>query len=97
MTARLYGDRRAAVHMDVTLMAAKHDGRPGGCIHAGMIVAVGDRPYIRDLRTNTVDVPDGDVPPWNFVETTTAADVEAMPVGSWTWPVALGPELTRPG
>lgn len=85
-TKRAFGGRRACVGDTVVLAASKHDGSPGTCLRAGLVVAVAskdDRPYLFDIRAGTVD---WDTPAWAFFIATTEAEVEAMPLGSWTWP-----------
>lgn len=86
-TKSLFAGRPAVIHDAVVLAAPKHNDPTKVCLHAGTVVAVtADRPYIKDERTGEMDF---DAPRWKFVETHSREDIENMPLGSWTWPIAL--------
>lgn len=66
-TKRLYGDFRPAVGDRVLVSAPRHDGKPGNCIHAGVVVAISaskDRPFVQDLRDGAADFDEA----WPFVD-----------------------------
>ncbi len=99
-TKQKFGGQVASVGRVVLLMARSVKDKTSGCLHAGVISGISsskDLPYIRDLRTDLRFDPwdkpylhrDFAEDAWNFVETSTVAEVEAMPLGSWTWPVRV--------
>jgi hypothetical protein len=96
VTKQYFGGQRASVGRVVVLATDKHDGKPGICLRAGVIRAISsskDMPYIAahdslNLPTTVDHVSPGDHE-WKFVETRTEAEVEAMLIGSWTWPVRV--------
>lgn len=100
-TTQSFGGQRASVGRAVILSRVPHDGRRGVCLVAGTIHAISsskDMPYIapidrgssggrRDAEWQDDAMRSGDPSlRWRFCETQTEADVEAMPLGSWTWP-----------
>ena len=96
-TDRLYGGRRATVTDPVVVAVPSHDGSGRVCLRAATIDAVSaseDAPYIRDPHTweMRLDATHREVlrnfaGELVFVETRTQADVEEVPLGSWTWPL----------
>lgn len=99
-TKQSFGGRRARVADLVVIAGARHDGQPGVCLHAGVVVAISgsrDLPYLQDLRTGQVRLACPSTG-WTFVdsrapkfipvtelEEKTCAIMEAMPLGTWTW------------
>lgn len=84
-TKQAFGGRRAAVTDTVVLAVRQHDGE-GVCLRAGMVEAISgghDRPYFRDPRDGAVSMD------WMFRETRTVEEIEALPIGSWTWPIRV--------
>ncbi len=90
-TIQMFAGRRARVGDIVILAGRSHDGGDKMCLRAGVVVAIcssQDRPFLLDLRNNSVDWVD---PAWKFVATPSdrsiQLEMEALPIGSWTWPV----------
>lgn len=90
-TEQKFGGQRASVGRVVVLATDRHDDKSGMCLRAGVILAISsskDIPYIAahaSLKTTVGHILPGDHE-WKFVETRTETEVEAMPIGSWTWP-----------
>ncbi len=75
---------RARVTDLVVICCPRHDGKPGTCLRAGLVVAVSssaDVPWILDVKHPELSKTRP------FCATATPEDVETMPIGSWTWPL----------
>lgn len=85
-TRQRFGGRRAKVTDLVVLCCPRHDGKPGTCLRARMVVAISsttDSPWISDVKH-----PEQPAKDRIFYDARTQAEIETMPVGTWTWPGA---------
>lgn len=85
-TKQKFGRRRARVTDAVVLAADAHDDPMKVCIRAGEVVAISsstDYPYFIDKGRPERGLSQK----WIFKPTRTKEEIEALPMGTWTWPL----------